>query len=284
MSPSSLRPDTIYVGVDGSEGDAQVAEVALDVARDLGAKLVLVRAIDRGADDDTATPATLAHVALAERVHERTREAERLLESLRSRLVARAGGSVAVEARLVDGHPFEALIEAAAAGASTWIAVGARRTTRVLGRTVDLVLRRASRPVLVVPDAGSWGAGPVLAAIDAGELDGAVLGVADGLARTLSRRLGITHVRTSGDDSAMLRVTEHTREVAAGIAASATISVMRVERSIAQTLADHARRTGTALLVVGTHGRRGVERWVLGSTAEALVHESPVPFLVVRAP
>lgn len=284
MSPSSLRPDTIYVGVDGSEGDAQVAEVALDVARDLGAKLVLVRAIDRGADDDTATPATPAHVALAERVHERTREAERLLESLRSRLVARAGGSVAVEARLVDGHPFEALIEAAAAGASTWIAVGARRTTRVLGRTVDLVLRRASRPVLVVPDASSWGAGPVLAAIDAGELDGAVLGAADGLARALSRRLGITHVRTGGDDSAMLRVTEHTREVAAGIAASATISVMRVERSIAQTLADHARRTGTALLVVGTHGRRGVERWVLGSTAEALVHESPVPFLVVRAP
>jgi len=57
---------------------------------------------------------------------------------------------------------------------------------------------------------------------------------------------------------------------------------MRVEGSIAATLADHARRVSAALVVVGSHGRRGLERWVLGSTAESLAHVSTTPFLVVR--
>jgi len=37
------------------------------------------------------------------------------------------------------------------------------------------------------------------------------------------------------------------------------------------------------LVVMGTHGRRGPARWWLGSVAERVIHESPVPVLVVRA-
>lgn len=38
------------------------------------------------------------------------------------------------------------------------------------------------------------------------------------------------------------------------------------------------------LIVAGTHGRRGVSRLVLGSSAESIVRLSPVPVLLVRAP
>jgi len=37
------------------------------------------------------------------------------------------------------------------------------------------------------------------------------------------------------------------------------------------------------LLVLGTHGRRGPSRWWMGSVAERVVRDSPVPALVVRA-
>jgi nucleotide-binding universal stress UspA family protein len=37
------------------------------------------------------------------------------------------------------------------------------------------------------------------------------------------------------------------------------------------------------LLVLGTHGRRGPSRWWIGSVAERVVRDSPVPVLVVRA-
>jgi nucleotide-binding universal stress UspA family protein len=36
------------------------------------------------------------------------------------------------------------------------------------------------------------------------------------------------------------------------------------------------------LVVVGTHGRRGIARWLLGSVAEAVVRLAPCPVFVVR--
>ena len=44
-----------------------------------------------------------------------------------------------------------------------------------------------------------------------------------------------------------------------------------------------ARKQGADLIVLGTHGRRGVRRLVLGSDAEQVVRTSRVPVLLVRA-
>uniref|UniRef100_UPI00387E9FE4 universal stress protein n=1 Tax=Haloarcula regularis TaxID=3033392 RepID=UPI00387E9FE4 len=38
------------------------------------------------------------------------------------------------------------------------------------------------------------------------------------------------------------------------------------------------------LVVMGTHGRTGLERYLLGSVTEKLVRTAPVPVLTVRAP
>ena len=38
------------------------------------------------------------------------------------------------------------------------------------------------------------------------------------------------------------------------------------------------------LVVMGTHGRRGVERWFMGSTTEKLLRHTPVPLLTIAAP
>lgn len=44
-----------------------------------------------------------------------------------------------------------------------------------------------------------------------------------------------------------------------------------------------ARKWRADLIVMGTHGRRGVRRMVLGSDAEQVVRQSTVPVLLVRA-
>ena len=44
-----------------------------------------------------------------------------------------------------------------------------------------------------------------------------------------------------------------------------------------------ARKQGADLIVMGTHGRRGVRRLVLGSDAEQVVRTASVPVLLVRA-
>lgn len=44
-----------------------------------------------------------------------------------------------------------------------------------------------------------------------------------------------------------------------------------------------AASAGVGLIVMGTHGRRGLSRLTLGSDAELVLRESPVPVLLVRA-
>lgn len=46
-------------------------------------------------------------------------------------------------------------------------------------------------------------------------------------------------------------------------------------------IVDSAEKLGADLIVIGTHGRRGVPRFVLGSVAEKVVRLSPVPVLTV---
>lgn len=53
---------------------------------------------------------------------------------------------------------------------------------------------------------------------------------------------------------------------------------------VGEAIAEHARDWGAELIVLGTHGRRGVYRVVLGSDAEYVVRTSPVPVMLVRAP
>jgi len=47
---------------------------------------------------------------------------------------------------------------------------------------------------------------------------------------------------------------------------------------------DAAARHGFDLIVIGTHGRRGVERFLLGSVAEKVVRSSPIAVLTVHQP
>jgi nucleotide-binding universal stress UspA family protein len=53
------------------------------------------------------------------------------------------------------------------------------------------------------------------------------------------------------------------------------------EGSPAQVIVDVARRTHAGLLVLGTHGRSGFDRLVLGSVTEKILHRSPCPVLTV---
>ena len=52
---------------------------------------------------------------------------------------------------------------------------------------------------------------------------------------------------------------------------------------VAEVLIGRAKRFRADLIVMGTHGRRGVNRLVLGSDAELVVRNSPVPVLLVRS-
>lgn len=51
----------------------------------------------------------------------------------------------------------------------------------------------------------------------------------------------------------------------------------------ASSIIDEAKKYHASLIVLGTHGRRGLKRMVMGSDAEEVVRNSPVPVLLVRS-
>ncbi|GAB3773010.1 universal stress protein [Ramlibacter monticola] len=55
-------------------------------------------------------------------------------------------------------------------------------------------------------------------------------------------------------------------------------------RRLGEVVADEVRNWEADLVVVGTHGRRGVERALLGSGAEQVLRLTPVPVLAIRSP
>ena len=60
------------------------------------------------------------------------------------------------------------------------------------------------------------------------------------------------------------------------------ISSEAVQGAPATEICRVAKEGGHDLIVIGTHGRTGVARFLLGSVAERVVREAPCPVLVAR--
>jgi nucleotide-binding universal stress UspA family protein len=54
--------------------------------------------------------------------------------------------------------------------------------------------------------------------------------------------------------------------------------------SAAESLANFAEKNEVDLIVIATHGRSGISRWVWGSVADRILRAACVPVLMVRAP
>jgi nucleotide-binding universal stress UspA family protein len=52
---------------------------------------------------------------------------------------------------------------------------------------------------------------------------------------------------------------------------------------VCDVIVDEAKKWRADLIVMGTHGRRGMTRMLLGSDAEGVLRNTPVPVLLVRA-
>jgi len=81
-------------------------------------------------------------------------------------------------------------------------------------------------------------------------------------------------------------IIERARETARAAGIEAEVQSPEIVTSgyhVGDTIADLARDWKADLLVVGTHGRRGVSRMLLGSVAERIVRMAPCPLLLVRA-
>jgi nucleotide-binding universal stress UspA family protein len=89
-------------------------------------------------------------------------------------------------------------------------------------------------------------------------------------------------------ESARERADEIAREGAglaegAGLPATSEAALARGTAGIADVIVGRAASAGTALIVLGSHGRSAIGAALLGSVSTAVLHRSTVPVLVVPA-
>ncbi|HLA64124.1 MAG TPA: universal stress protein, partial [Rhodothermales bacterium] len=180
---------------------------------------------------------------------------------------------------------------------------GRRGASRLLlGSVAETVLRRAPCPVLVVPStsdatctAAALDGALVLAADDLTDAAASALREGARLAGLLGGTLDVLHVveppyvpapygLLPPEAFSLETVIPRIKAALATRAAKARVPVRYHVRAgdPADAIAEAAREGGAALVVVGSHGRQGVDRVLMGSTAEALVRQAPCPVLVVR--
>jgi len=102
--------------------------------------------------------------------------------------------------------------------------------------------------------------------------------------------LGIGEANPLGFQAYMSAAHEHAAQAHAKIAelckrgSAVELQVRRVEdMQASECILQAAQEEGSDLIVVGSHGRTGMSRLMLGSIAAKVVAQSPVPVLVARA-
>jgi nucleotide-binding universal stress UspA family protein len=79
-------------------------------------------------------------------------------------------------------------------------------------------------------------------------------------------------------------ILEKAQRQAAQVGRVRTRLVESASQPVAEVIVAESRRARADLVVLGTHGRRGLGRLVMGSDAEGVVRSSTVPVLLVRDP
>jgi nucleotide-binding universal stress UspA family protein len=89
-------------------------------------------------------------------------------------------------------------------------------------------------------------------------------------------------LRSYGEKQAQ-ELLQNAMDAARGMGVNAQSQVLdKRGQRLGESVADEATNWGADLVVLGTHGRRGLGRMLLGSGAEQVIRLSPVPVLVVR--
>jgi nucleotide-binding universal stress UspA family protein len=276
----------LVVALDGSLCSSRALDLALALAAKENCPVALCSVVDRDAGVD---------------------DVERAQQYVDDAVARAKSAGVSCQHSILRGDPAEAIVDYAKSVGAEAIAMGTHGRTGIerlfMGSVAEGVLRSSSVPVLTthgdgkVPIAAATAAIKILVPIDGSECASRALDTAIALAEPLHAELVICDVvdiaraaaMTAGEaelvgayldvlESEAKRVTdEGVHRASTRVRASS-----RVPQGIpVEVIEQLAKETGASLIVIGTHGRTGMGRFIIGSVAEGVVRGSEVPVVVV---
>ncbi len=294
--------NTILVPLDGSTLSERALPTALALGQQPGAEVILARV---PAADDAQT------MADGHRPDQARGDAQIYLDTLR---LSHQQPGLTLRSRLMTGEVASAIADTAAAEHADLIVMsthGYSGVTRwLLGSVTEKVLRTAPCPVLAVrAPAGADAPKPIrqiAITLDGSELSERALAPGLELAQrlhadvTLLRCVPYTAAKGALDEverGLSRRMQQDLIDEAAAYLAARSASSAQSERltqsgvtirtevrvgPAADNIYEFVETYNTDLIVMATHGRTGVQRWVYGSVTEKVLHSVNTSLLVVR--
>ena len=280
--------DRILFPTDGGDGAEAAFDHVLDLAADHGATVHVLNVADTTHDSVTRVGRDVVDVL--------EREGEEVVEAAADRAADR---DVETVTAVLQGGVAETVVTYADEREMDVIAMPTRGRTGLdrllLGSTTERIVRRSTVPVLSLrPDDEPvrYPYRNVLVPTDGSDLVGEALDRAVGLASRSGATLHLLSVVDAGGvgadarsgTDALVSAAEETVAEAAAVAEAAgveTVEHAEVGSSAARGIQSYLADSDVDLVIMGTRGRTGVERYLLGSVAERTVRAAPVPVVTV---
>lgn len=280
----------ILIPTDGSDEIGGAIEHGIGLADRYGATVHALSVVDLGATEDLITD-----VSIWESVYETRKETAR---KATAEVAENASDhDVPVVETVIEGKPAREIVAYADEHADL-IAMGTHGRTGLgrylVGSVTTSVVRTANVPVLsvrltdpprptsyteilVATDGTAGSTGAIEHSVEIADRHDAMLRALYVVDTKLGASTPVQNVLEQDGKRAVSEVT--TAAQAAGVSTNEQIVTGVPYRKILSAIDEH----DVDLLVIGTHGRTGLDRLVLGSVAERLIRTADVPVLTVRA-
>ena len=271
------RFERILLASDGTPCSVDAERIAMTMAKEWGATLHVASVI-------------ITNPIAEEVAYNQIETAGHAVRELLERLHTEAQGlGITVEKVLLRGRePLEMIVEAAEEHRADLIVMGRHEKPgllrRIVGTTTTKAVGAARCSVLVVPEGASMWRKRILLATDGSRFSDAAAVAAGKLAELGKLPVSvISTIRASFSPERAAQAVEAALRVRDFLAAEH----IEVDKAVLngepnELILSTASALGADLIVIGTHGRTGWERLVLGSVTESIVKASTLPVLAVK--
>ncbi|MBM4300134.1 MAG: universal stress protein [Deltaproteobacteria bacterium] len=283
VSPANPFPK-ILVCTDGSPDSEGVITAALHLAKATGSTVVLLEVIFYLAGYELQAPDTLAPPMVNLELMQIMESAAR--ERLENWKTEAAREGVTLKPRVRTGaSAYDGILEEAGETQPDLIIMGRHGytglTRLLVGSVTARVIGHSPCHVLVAPRGVALSFERLLIASDGSPFSEAAWNEALSLAKTMgSALIGVAVAASDRDIPAATEVVRHLEAAASqqGITLDTMIPLGRPEEGIVKA----AEFKQASLIIVGSHGRTGLKRLLMGSVVERVIGHAKCPVLVVK--
>lgn len=286
----------ILVPLDGSALAERALPLAVQIAKGSGARMVLYRVVPYFTvlAADPLLYEEMNRLGEDEALSYLRRIRNDLLDPLSADTICEVGSAADSILQYAQDHAVDLIVMSShgRSGFNRW----------VYGSVAERIMSQAPCPTLILnanQPAGQPAPEKVLVPLDGSPLAEKALAPAIELVQALDPELHLLRVTTSGhmrfetdskdevfaeiEDTEVVQAQDYLQEQADRLDIANVRPIVDVAKaSVAEAIIDYAAKEGMDLIVMSSHGRTGLQRWVYGSVAEKVLRSACCATMIVR--